>query len=85
MVTLAKGEIPVGLDLGSHEYGISEDVVRDYAEALDDHKRADDAAEDGRREARHQSVAHEVVGESVDELSHRGFNGGGARGAARRG
>lgn len=37
MVTLAKGAIPVGLDLGTHSYEITPDVVRDYADALDDH------------------------------------------------
>jgi hypothetical protein len=36
MVTVARGEIPVGLDLGRHEYEITPELVRDYAEALDD-------------------------------------------------
>jgi hypothetical protein len=36
VVTVAKGEIPVGLDLGAHEYEITPELVRDYAEALDD-------------------------------------------------
>ena len=37
MVTVAKGEITVGMDLGSHEYEITPELVRDYVEALDDH------------------------------------------------
>jgi hypothetical protein len=38
MVTVAKGEIPVGLDLGAHEYAITPELVRDYAVGLaDDH------------------------------------------------
>jgi hypothetical protein len=30
MVTIAKGDIPVGLDLGTHSYAITSDLVRDY-------------------------------------------------------
>ncbi len=37
MVTVAKGDIPVGLDLGTHEYEITPELVADYAEALNDH------------------------------------------------
>ena len=37
MVTVAKGEIQVGLDLGGHEYEITSELVRDYLDALDDH------------------------------------------------
>ena len=37
MVTAAKGDIQVGLDLGAHEYEITPELVRDYVEALDDH------------------------------------------------
>ena len=29
MVTVAKGDIPVGLDLGAHEYQITPELVRD--------------------------------------------------------
>jgi hypothetical protein len=37
MVTVAKGEVQVGLDLGRHEYEITPDLVAEYADALDDH------------------------------------------------
>ena len=37
MVSVAKGEIPVGLDLGGHEYEITPDLVEDYAAGVDDH------------------------------------------------
>ncbi len=36
MVTIAKGEIPVGLDLGSHEYEITPELVAEYAAGVDD-------------------------------------------------
>lgn len=36
MVTVAKVDLQPGHDLGSHEYEISPELVRDYAEALDD-------------------------------------------------
>ena len=32
MVTIAKGEIPVGLDLGTHSYEIAPELVRDYCD-----------------------------------------------------
>ena len=37
MVTVAKGELQVGLDLGGHEYEITPELVADYANGLDDH------------------------------------------------
>ena len=37
MVTVAKGDVQIGLDLGTHEYEITPELVRDYADALDDH------------------------------------------------
>ncbi len=37
MVTVGKGDIQVGLDLGGHEYQITSELVRDYAEGVDDH------------------------------------------------
>jgi acyl dehydratase len=37
MVTVAKGEILVGLDLGGHEYEITPELVAEYAAGLDDH------------------------------------------------
>ncbi|OGO52249.1 MAG: hypothetical protein A2148_06310 [Chloroflexi bacterium RBG_16_68_14] len=37
MVTVAKGDVQVGLDLGAHEYEITPEQVRDYAEGVDDH------------------------------------------------
>jgi len=37
MVTVAKGEIQVGLDLGGHEYEITPELVAEYAAGLDDH------------------------------------------------
>jgi hypothetical protein len=37
MVTVAKGEITVGMDLGSHEYEITPELVAAYAAGLDDH------------------------------------------------
>jgi hypothetical protein len=37
MVSVAKGELPVGLDLGGHAYEITPELVRNYSEALDDH------------------------------------------------
>ena len=37
MVTVAKGDIPVGLDLGAHEYQITPELVRDYSDGVDDH------------------------------------------------
>lgn len=37
MVSIAKGEIPVGLDLGAHEYEIAPDRVRTYTVGVDDH------------------------------------------------
>ena len=36
MVTIAKGEIPVGLDLGSHEYEITPELVAEYAAGVND-------------------------------------------------
>src|ERR1700675_605509 len=36
MVTVAKGEINVGMDLGSHEYEITPELVAAYAAGLDD-------------------------------------------------
>ncbi|MCH8994305.1 MAG: MaoC family dehydratase N-terminal domain-containing protein [Chloroflexi bacterium] len=36
MVSVAKGDITVGLDVGAHEYEIAPELVRDYAAALDD-------------------------------------------------
>ncbi|MEX1253901.1 MAG: MaoC family dehydratase [Dehalococcoidia bacterium] len=37
MVSIAKGEIPVGLDLGAHEYDITPELVAEYAAGVDDH------------------------------------------------
>ena len=37
MVSAAKGDIEVGLDVGAHEYEITPELVADYADALDDH------------------------------------------------
>jgi hypothetical protein len=37
MVSVAKGEIPAGLDLGGHEYEITPELVAEYAAGLDDH------------------------------------------------
>ncbi|MCH8849546.1 MAG: MaoC family dehydratase [Chloroflexi bacterium] len=37
MVTIAKGDIPVGLDLGSHEYEISPELAATYMAGVDDH------------------------------------------------
>ena len=37
MVTIAKGDIPVGLDLGSHEYEISPELAASYMAGVDDH------------------------------------------------
>jgi acyl dehydratase len=37
MVSIAKGEIPVGLDLGGHEYEITPELVAEYSAGLDDH------------------------------------------------
>jgi hypothetical protein len=37
MVSVAKGELTVGLDLGSHEYDITPELVAEYAAGLDDH------------------------------------------------
>ena len=37
MVSVAKGDIPVGLDLGGHEYEITPELVEDYAAGVDDH------------------------------------------------
>ncbi len=37
MVSVAKGEIPVGLDLGGHEYEITPELVAEYSAGLDDH------------------------------------------------
>ena len=37
MVTIAKGDIPVGLDLGSHEYEISPELAAAYMAGVDDH------------------------------------------------
>ncbi len=36
MVTVAKGDITVGMDLGSHEYEITPELVADYAAGVDD-------------------------------------------------
>ena len=36
MVTIAKGDVPVGLDLGGHEYEITPELVRGYMEGVDD-------------------------------------------------
>lgn len=37
MVTVAKGEITVGLDLGTHQYEITPELVANYSDGLDDH------------------------------------------------
>ena len=37
MVSVAKGDIPVGLDLGGHEYEITRELVRAYSEGVADH------------------------------------------------
>ena len=37
MVTIAKGDIHVGLDLGTHEYEITPELVQDYSDGVDDH------------------------------------------------
>ena len=37
MVTVAKSDVPVGLDLGAHEYEIAPELVAGYSDALDDH------------------------------------------------
>jgi hypothetical protein len=37
MVSVAKGELAVGHDLGSHEYEITAQLVAEYAAGLDDH------------------------------------------------
>lgn len=37
MVSVAKGDIPVGLDLGGHEYEITPELVREYSDGVDDH------------------------------------------------
>jgi len=37
MVSVAKGDIPVGLDLGGHEYEITPELVREYSAGVDDH------------------------------------------------
>ena len=37
MVSVAKGEMPVGLDLGGHEYEITPELVASTRPALDDH------------------------------------------------
>lgn len=37
MVSIAKGGIPVGLDLGGHEYEVTPELVAEYAAGLDDH------------------------------------------------
>jgi hypothetical protein len=37
MVTVAKGELQVGADLGAHEYEITPELVAEYAAGLDDH------------------------------------------------
>jgi hypothetical protein len=37
MVSVAKGEIPVGLDLGGHEYEITPELVAEYSAGVDDH------------------------------------------------
>lgn len=37
MVTVAKGDIQVGLDLGAHEYEMTPELVGDYMESVDDH------------------------------------------------
>ena len=37
MVSVAKGEIPVGLDLGGHEYAITPELVAEYSGGVDDH------------------------------------------------
>ncbi len=37
MVTVAKGEVSVGLDVGTRSYEITPELIDDYMEALDDH------------------------------------------------
>lgn len=37
MVSVAKGELPVGLDLGSRDYEITPDLVATYGAGVDDH------------------------------------------------
>ncbi|MEX0786053.1 MAG: MaoC family dehydratase N-terminal domain-containing protein, partial [Dehalococcoidia bacterium] len=37
MPTIAKGDIPVGLDLGGREHVITPDIVAHYADSVDDH------------------------------------------------
>ncbi len=37
MVSVAKGELTVGLDLGSHEYEITPELVAEYAAGVNDH------------------------------------------------
>ena len=37
MVSIAKGDVPVGLDLGWHEYEITPELVRAYSDGVDDH------------------------------------------------
>jgi acyl dehydratase len=37
MVSVAKGELPVGFDLGGHAYEITPDLVRQYEDGIDDH------------------------------------------------
>ncbi len=37
MVTIAKGDVQVGLDLGAHQYEITPELVAAYAAGLDDH------------------------------------------------
>jgi hypothetical protein len=37
MVSVAKGELPVGLDLGSREYEITPELVATYSAGVDDH------------------------------------------------
>jgi len=37
MVTIAKGDIPVGLDLGGHEHAVTPELVDAYARSLADH------------------------------------------------
>jgi hypothetical protein len=49
MVSVAKGELPVGLDLGGHAYEITSELARDYSDALDDH------------DARYTSVAPPLI------------------------
>ena len=36
MVTIAKGDIPVGLDLGVHEHEVTPSLVAEYTDAVDD-------------------------------------------------